>query len=195
MVRSARLDSRRATSRPLRHRRRLKRILDDAEDLLAPAFYNRLQPAELEASELNAAGHPDRPEAEVGEEIAREDRLVDEEALIRRLRLGIDVRERLERAGALVLRLADRRQEERLEHPRGRALDEIRARDEHGVVRGRAGRKLLRAREELGRAVLHRAEQAAVVVVVDRAPRAPLLLGPVDPALLVHPAGPARLPP
>ena len=134
-------------------------------------------------------------EAEVGEEVAREDRAVDEEALVRGLPLGVAVGERLERLRALVARLADRGEEERLLDPRRRARDDVDARDEHGIVGRWAGRKLGGAREERRRAVLDRAEQASVVVAVERAPGAPLVLGLLDPAVLRGRAAVARLPP
>ena len=63
-------------------------------------------------------GRAHRPEAEVGEEVAREDRAVDEEALVAGLALAVAVGERLERPRALVARLADRGEEERLLDPR-----------------------------------------------------------------------------
>ena len=127
-------------------------------------------------------------EAEVGEEVRREDGAVDEEPLVLRLALAIAVGERLERLRAAVLRVADRGEEERLHHPRRADVDHVRAGDQHRVVRRRAGRQLGRPREQVGRPVLHRPEQPAVVVVVDGPPRAPLLLGLRDPAALVGPA-------
>ena len=108
---------------------------------------------------------------------------------------GIAVGERLERPGAPLARVADRGEEERLHHPRPRRIGEVGARDEDGVVARRAGGQLARAREEIRRPVLHRAEQPAVVVVVDRAPRAPLVLGVADPLALVGAAPVPRLPP
>ena len=60
------------------------------------------------------------------------------EALVRRLALAVAVRERLERRRAPLARLADRREEERLHHPRRRRLDEVRAGDEQRVVARRA---------------------------------------------------------
>ena len=60
---------------------------------------------------------------------------------------------------------------------------------------GGPGGQLARAREELRRPVLHRAEQASVVVVVDRPPGAPLVLGVADPLALVGAAPVPRLPP
>ena len=126
-----------------------------------------------------------RAEPEVREEVRREDRAVDEEPLVRRLALPVAVRERLQRLRPAVLRVADRGEEERLHHPRRVRVHDVRAGDEHGIRRGRPGRQLGRAREEPGRPVLHRAEQPPVAVVVDRAPRPPLLLGLLDPAALV----------
>ena len=116
-------------------------------------------------------------------------------ALVARLALRVAVRERLERTRAAVARLADRREEERLQHPRARRVDEVRARDEDRVVGRRAAGQLVRAREGLRRAVLHRAEHAAVGVVVDGAERAELELDLLHPAVLVDRAAAARLPP
>ena len=79
-----------------------------------------MQPAELEPGELDVALRAHRAEAEVGQEVAREDGAVDDEALVRRLALRVAVGEGLERLRALVARLADRRQEERLLDPRRR---------------------------------------------------------------------------
>src|SRR6266516_6471503 len=107
-----------SASGPLRHRRRLERLLDHSENSLAPALGDRLQPAQLEPRELDPARHPHGAKAEVGEEVSREDRAVDEEALVRGLGPGIGVRKRLEAGGALVLRLTDGGQEQRLQHPR-----------------------------------------------------------------------------
>ena len=109
--------------------------------------------------------------------------------------LAIAVRERLERARALVARLADRGEEERLLDPRLRVRQQVGARDEHGVVRRRAGREVGGAREEMGGPVLHRAEDAAVVVAIDRPPRSPLVLGALDPLALLGLAVAAGLPP
>src|SRR5919106_4319005 len=114
--------------RTLRHRRRRERLLDVAEHLRTLPFRDRLESAELEPAELGAALRPNGKEAEVREEVPGEDCAVHEEALVVRLALGIAVSERLERPRALVPRLADRRQEERLHHPRARRVDEVRAR-------------------------------------------------------------------
>src|SRR5207248_5511942 len=86
-------------------------------------------------------------------------------------------------------------EEERLHHPRPRRVGEVRAGDERRVRARRAGRQLTCAREELGRPVLHRAEQPSLLVVVDGAPGAPLVLGLADPLALVDTAPAARLPP
>src|SRR5207244_6939904 len=112
----------------LRYGRGRERLLHDAQHLLARALDDRLEASELESSELDSALHAHGQEAEVGEEAAREDRLVDVEALVVRLALRIPVREGLERLRALVLRVADRSQEERLHHPRARGIDQIRTR-------------------------------------------------------------------
>src|SRR5205823_2285213 len=66
---------------------------------------------------------------------------------------------------------------------------------EHGVRARRAGRQLARAREEIRRPVLHRAEQAAGLVVVDRPPRSPVVLRLTDPLALVGASPAPRLPP
>src|SRR6266850_414040 len=125
-------------------------FLDDAEHLLARAFGDGLEAAEVEAGEADAAGRTYDLEAEVGEEVLREHRLVHMEALVRGLALGIAVRERLQRASTAVACFADRGEEERLQHPRARLVDEVRARHEHRVVGRRARRQLVRARERGG---------------------------------------------
>src|SRR5262249_5981790 len=89
----------------------------DLKHLLAPAFLDRLQSAQLEPRQADAVRVADDLEAEVGEEVLREHRPVDAETLVARLALGIAVRERLEARRAAVARLADRGEEERLEHP------------------------------------------------------------------------------
>ena len=172
-----------------------ERLLDDPQHARPLALGDRDEPAELEPSELDPPRGPDGAEPEVGEEVAREDGAVDEEALVGRLALRIAVGERLERLGALVARLADRGEEERLLDPRRRARDDVDARDEHRVVGRRPGGELGGAREELRVAVLDRAEQPPVVVAVERAPRAPVVLRLLDPAVLGGRAAGARLPP
>ena len=89
---------------------------------------------------------------------------MDEEAVVARLPLVVAVRERLERALAAIARLADGCEEERLLDPGAGGGDQVDAGDEDGVVGGRAGGQLGRAREQVGGAVLDRAEQPAVVV-------------------------------
>ena len=175
--------------------RRLERLLHDPEHLLPLPFLDGLQAAEVQPSQLDASGRAQRPKAEVGKEVAREDGSMDEEALGRRRPLAIAIGERLERPGALVARLADRGEEEGLLDPRLRLRQQVGTRDEHGVVRRRAGRKIGGTREERRRAVLHRAEDAAVVVAIDRPPRPPLVLGTIDPLALLRLAVAARLPP
>ena len=135
-----------------------------------------------------------RDEAEVGEEVAREDRLVHLEALERRVALVVAYANASSARAPLSRALADRRQEERLHHPRLRRVDEVGARDEHRVLARRPGGQLGGTREEIRRPVLHRAEQPPVVVVVDGPPGAPLLLGAADPAALVDRSARARLP-
>src|ERR671937_2647639 len=109
-----------------RHGRRCgrERFLHDAQDLLALTFGYRLQAAELQSRELDAACAANGVEAEVGEEVRREDRLVDLETLVLRLALGITVRERLQCLRLLVARIADRGEEQRLHDPRRRHIDE-----------------------------------------------------------------------
>src|SRR4029077_18393571 len=99
------------------------------------------------------------------------------------------------RACLLVARVPDRGQEERLHDPRARAVDQIRARDEHGVVRWRAGGQLPGARKQLGRPVLHRADHGPVIVAIHGPPSAPIELGALHPARLVDATARARLPP
>src|SRR4051794_20680969 len=67
---------------------------DDAEDLLPRPFDHGDEAAELESRELHAALAADGDEAEVGEEVAREDRLVHLEALEGRAAVTVVVRER-----------------------------------------------------------------------------------------------------
>src|SRR5438270_2419023 len=107
----------------LRRRGRYERVADDAEDLLARSFDHGDEAAELQSRELDAALPPDGHEPEVGEEVAREDRLVHLEALEGRAGVAVVVCERLERPSTLLARVADRRQEERLHHPRLRRID------------------------------------------------------------------------
>ena len=114
-----------------------------------------------------------------------------EEALVADSPSRVAIGEGLERGRALVARVADRGEEERLHHPRARAVDEVRAGDEHGVVGRRAGRQLGRAREEPRRPVLHRAEHAAVVVVVDASPRRPTRPRPARSSALLSTRRPA----
>ena len=73
---------------------------------------------------------------------------MDEEALVVGLALGIAVGKRLERGRALVLSVANRGEEQRLQHPWARAVEQVRAGDEHRVIRRGAARQLVGAREE-----------------------------------------------
>src|SRR5206468_1477610 len=181
---------------PLRHRRgRREHFAQLAKHVGALSLERRLQAAEVEPAELDPPLRVQRAEAEVREEIPRKDRAVDLEALIRRLALAVAVGERLERGRVALTCLADRREKQRLHDPRRRRLHEIRARDEKRVVARRTGRQLLRARKELRRAELHRAEEAAVVVVVHGSPCAGVVLDLLDPAPLVGGPAAARLPP
>ena len=138
----------RSAARGRGRRRRLERLLDDAQHLLARALLHGLQPAEVEPRQLDPPGRAHGPEPEVGEEIAREDRSMHEKSLGRGRALPVAVRERLERADALVPGLADRGEEQRLLDPGLRVREQIRARDEHGVVRRGSGREVGRARKE-----------------------------------------------
>ena len=107
-------------------------------------FLDRHEAAELEPAELDAALRADGDEAELVEEVAREDRPVDEEALLDRLALRVSVRERLDRLRAAVARLADRSQQQRLLDPLRPVPDEVRAGHERPRLRmpgRRAGRR------------------------------------------------------
>ena len=148
----------------------------------ADPFRLELDRPQVEAHELDPARRAAAVEPEVGQEVGREDRPVAQEAggevLARRIAVG----ERLERGLAVVAALADRRQEEALQHPRALRVGEVGAGDEHGIAAGRPGGERLRPRELLGRAVLDQADHARLVAV-DLAPGAELVLGLVDPAL------------
>src|SRR6185369_16429985 len=93
-------------------------FLDPAPEKRRRPLCRRLQPAELEPRERDVALPADGIEAEVGQEIGRKDRAVDQEALVGTLALGIAVRERLDRLRLAVASLADDRQEEALDRPR-----------------------------------------------------------------------------
>src|SRR5439155_19215873 len=95
-----------------RHGRRREELLQPVEDVRPLALLDGLQPAELQSGELDAAFGPHGQEAKVGQEIAREDRAMDEEALVRRLALRIAIRERLERLRTPVPRIPDCGEEE-----------------------------------------------------------------------------------
>src|SRR5215208_3060955 len=82
---------------PLRYGSRREGLLDHAEDAGPGALDDGLEASELQAAELDAAGRADGQEAEVGQEVPREDRPVDEEALVGRCAFGIAVAESLER--------------------------------------------------------------------------------------------------
>ena len=92
-------------------------ILHEPQHALPPAFGHGLQTAELEPGEADPARGAHDLEAEVGQEVLGEDGAVDPEALAGRLALPVAEREGLERPGATVAGLADRREEERLQHP------------------------------------------------------------------------------
>src|ERR1700730_18186795 len=110
-----------------RRRRRSERLLDHADHLFPLSLDDRKQPTELESRQLDVAGAPQRLEAEVRQEVRRKDCLVHLEALVLRFPLAVAVRKRLERLRTAIACVADRREEERLHHPRARGLDEIRA--------------------------------------------------------------------
>src|SRR4029079_19301508 len=114
------------------------------QHLPALPFEHGHEPTELQPGELDRPGRADNLKTEVGEEVLRENSAVDEEALVVGLALRIAVRERLQGSRALVLRLADGCEKERLEHPGARAVDQVGARDEDGVVGRRSRRKLER---------------------------------------------------
>src|SRR5205807_5430956 len=102
--------------------------------LLALSFDDRHQAAELEPRELDVARTAQRSEAEVSQEVRREDRLVHLEPLVLRLALAVAIGERLERLRTAVPRIADRCKKQRLHHPGTRGLDQIGARDEHSIL-------------------------------------------------------------
>ena len=123
----------------------------------APPLFDRNEPAELEPREPDAPRGAHDAEAEVAEEVGREHGAVLVEPGVRRLALDVAIREGLDRGRPTVARLADRRQEERLERPRRRLVDEVGARDQHRVLGRRPGRQLPRMREERRRPVLDHA--------------------------------------
>src|SRR6266511_593701 len=185
----------RLRTRRNRRRGRGKRLLHEPKNLGTPSLRDRLQTAELQSRELDEPRAAQGLETQVGEEVGRKDRLVHLKAFVLRLPLAVAVRERLERPRALVLRIPDRRQEERLHHPGARRFDEVRASNQNGVGGRRPGGQLRCPREQPRRPVLHRAEHAPVTVVVHRSPRPPLRLGLLDPLPLVRLASLAGLPP
>src|SRR5437763_14358003 len=75
----------------LREGRGHERLLQRGEDAGAALLLDELQAAELEPRKLHATGGAQREEAEVGEEVVREDRLVDEEPLGEGLALAVAV--------------------------------------------------------------------------------------------------------
>ena len=95
-----------------------ERVSNDAEHALAPALDDRDEAAELEPRQPDPPRAAHDLEAEVREKVVREHRLVHAEALVARLALVVAVGERLETPGTAIARLADRSQEERLQHPR-----------------------------------------------------------------------------
>src|SRR5215211_1072473 len=147
-----------------------------APDDGARALQDRLEPTELEPSQGDVSLPAERIEAEVGEEVRREDRPVDEEALVGARPLGVAVAERLHRLRSLVASLSDCGEEKALQHPERVRIDEIDARDQDGVVRRRTCRKLPRPREMARRPVLDEAEQAVGVAEVEGPPRPPVVL-------------------
>ena len=68
--------------RPLRNRSWCERLLDNAQHSLPASLGHGHQAAELETCQLHEPGRADRAEPEVGEEARREDRLVNEKALV-----------------------------------------------------------------------------------------------------------------
>src|SRR5206468_2243 len=125
--------SKRRLGRPFWDGSRSEGLLDLAQHERRAPFLHGLEPSELEPRQPDVAFPAKRIEAEVGEEVGREDRPVDEEALVYALPLWITVGERLDRLCPLVARLADGREEEALDRPGRGRVDEVRARDEEGV--------------------------------------------------------------
>ncbi len=159
--------------------------------LLAPG--RALRAPSRASSTRPAARHG--PEAEVGEEVAREDRPVDEEPLARSTRPR-----RSGSANASIAFPPRSRASPIAERKRhcithgARRRDEVGARDQHGVVGRRARRAARRRGERAGRPVLHRPEHAAVVVAVHRPPRAPARPPPARSSLRLTCPPRARLP-
>src|SRR5919109_1890416 len=190
--------ARRCSSASRWHRRRCRRLEslpDHLEHLLPTPFLDRLQAAEVEAGELDAADRAHRAKPEVGKEVSWEHCAMDEETLRGGSALPIAVRERLERTRALVPRLPDRGEEKRLLHPGLRVRLQVGTRDEDRVRRGWACRQIRGTRKEMCRPILHGAEHAAVVVAVDRPPGPPLVLGMLDPLTFVGLTVATGLPP
>jgi len=128
-------------TRPRRRRRRLEQLADDFEHLLARTVLDREEASEIEYRQLDPADRAHGAEAEVGEEVAREDGPVDEEALGRGRPFPVAIGEGLERAGVLVPDFPDRGQE-RLLDPRLRVGKEADAGDKDGVVGGPSSREV-----------------------------------------------------
>src|SRR6266487_807651 len=128
--------------------RRRECFTQDAQRFRPLALDDRNETTELKASQFDPARRTDRQEPEVRQKVVREDRLVRDEPLVARLALRVAGRERLERFRSLVARVTDRGQEERLQDPRARTVDEVSAGDEDGILGRRARRKLGRTREQ-----------------------------------------------
>ena len=141
----------------------------------APVLGHRLQAAELEPHQLDAAGAAQRVEAVVGEEVAREDRAVLQEALGELGLGGVHEAEGLDRGHAALVTGADAGQEEALQRPRARRVREVGAGHEDGVVGRRARRQRARARKRRRGPVLQRRD-VPLAVEVDLAPGAELVL-------------------
>ena len=174
-------------------RGRREGLLHPPEHAGSAALQDRLKPSQLEPRQCDWSFPAKGPESEVGEEVGRKDRAVDDEALVAVSALRIAVAKRLDRLHAAITRFADRREEEALHHPRRLQIHQIGAGDQDCVGRRRSGRQLLRPRKMLGRGELHRAEEP-LLTVVERPPCPPLLLDPICPPALLRSAPAAGLP-
>ena len=194
--RAQRVRYRRCRPEPRRDRRgrRRERLLHDPEHPRAPSLLDRCEPGELEPAQLDpplarAGTKPNSSRKSRGKTV----RWTRSRCSPHRARGS---GRRTPRAPLRpVARLPDRREQKRLQNPVVLRAGQVGTGDEHRVVRGRPGREVVRPREQTCGAVLHRAEDGAVVVVVDRPPLAVVLLDALDPPLLRRRPVAARLPP
>jgi hypothetical protein len=179
------------------HRRR--RGIDDLQARTQPlepsGLASRHDRAQVQPHQLDSASGPAGVEAEVAQEVRREDRAVADEPLGEAGVGAVPVGVRLERRKAAVAALPDRSENQALERPGAAGLDQVGARDDRGVAARRSGRHRVSAREGVRRAVLDEADHAAAVAV-DLPPRSEVLFGVGDPTpLLAGVAAGTGLPP